>query len=94
MSDRPRAEIISRIKACLKYADPKFNDNEHERATAKRAAEAMVAKYKVTSQELGVINSDEYIVTFTYTEADNLSALFSALRKSGVEPKRGWRDEP
>lgn len=89
---RPRHEVVSRIRACLKYADPEFNSNEHERAAAKKAAQKLVEEYGVTAKELGTIN-EEWIVDVTFSESENLSAVFESLKKSGVLPKRGWRED-
>ena len=92
MSTKTKSEIVSRIKACLKYADPKFNSNEHERIAAKKAAQTLIAKHGITARDLGVV-SEAWIVNVTFSESENLSSVFESLKKSGVKPKRGWRED-
>lgn len=85
---RPRHEVLARIRACLKYADPSLNSNEHERTAAKRAAEKLVEEYGITANELGTINSELFSVM--PSESENLSSVLSTLKAAGFEPSRGW----
>lgn len=84
---KTRQDIIARIRACRKLADPKTNANEFERKAAERAANILIEKYKITAKELGEINS-------TSTTQLGLSPIAEVLRKNGVEIKRGWNLDP
>lgn len=84
---RPRSEIIARIKACMKLANPTTNSNEHERIAARKAADALVIKHGITAEELHKISSE---LPESIGIAENLSSVLAALKKSGVSFKRGW----
>ena len=83
---RTRAEVVERIKSCLKLARVETNSNEHERSAAASAAENLIRRYKVTEAELGMVNPD---VEEPSVE-DNMSAVLNTLLKRGVRIQRGW----
>jgi hypothetical protein len=56
MTIEERENLLRKIRACYARADESRNENEHERATALRQANAMVEKFAVTAAEL---DSDE-----------------------------------
>jgi hypothetical protein len=80
---RDRASIISRIKACLKYADPKLNPNSFERATAKRLADSLIKKHKVHPDELSVSKNGDWDVMISV----NGTSIWSGM----VPPSTGER---
>lgn len=84
---RPRKEIIDRIIACQKLADPLTNQNEHERESAKRAALELIRKHSVTAKELGQVTSS---LNSPGDSGEGLGAVAEALKKSGFKPSRGW----
>lgn len=84
---RPRREIITRIRACMKLSILETNPNEHERTAAKRAAKMLIKKYGVTAKELGVISSE---LTSEWLDGARLDTVVEGLLKGGVKPKRGW----
>ncbi len=86
---RSRSEVIARIKACLKYADPAHNTNEHERATAKKLAEDLIEEHGITRRELGVVDT---MVEFRGDGMENLKSVLGGLGALGIKPKRGWEE--
>jgi hypothetical protein len=56
MTTEERENLLRKIRACYARADESRNENEHERATALRQANALVEKFAVSAAEL---DSDE-----------------------------------
>ena len=91
---RPRSEIIARVRACQKLADPKTNSNEHERAAAAAAAERLIAQYKITPEELGKVQGKVVPRVTVYGPATSAVDIMSAIFKAaGIKPRRGWGEE-
>lgn len=88
---KSRAEILDRIRACQRLADPATNSSEHERAAALNAARLLIEKYNVTAAELGDINTE---INSAENTANSLDAVVASLLKSGAKLTRGWGTSP
>lgn len=100
MGVRTRAEVVARIRACLRYADPAQNSNEHERDTARKTAERMMAEHGVTRSEVegeevakaeteGMV--DIWNIRIRVTPEDEAGDVGSAFAAHGIRPSpRGW----
>jgi hypothetical protein len=56
--DKDKSEIIAKIKACFRLADPTRNPSENEAATALAMAKKLMASYRLTEAEVLIEESE------------------------------------